>query len=121
MWHIGIDLHRETVVIAAVNDHGEVIKPVTVRCEDTVTIVNVIKALGSFRAVIEASATYRWLYDLLQPYGTILLAHPFRLRARYNVARKQTSWTPNCWRISCGSTRFPWHTFRRSPTNNCAS
>jgi len=80
MWHVGIDLHRETVVIAAVNDTGEVIKPVSVRCEDTATIVKVVKALGSFRAVIEASATYRWLYDLLQPYGTILLAHPFRLR-----------------------------------------
>ncbi len=81
MWHVGIDLHRETVVIAAVNDTGEVIKPVTVRCEDTASIVNVVQALGSFRAVIEASATYRWLYDLLRPYGTILLAHPFRLRA----------------------------------------
>jgi transposase len=80
MWHVGIDLHRETVVIAAVNDSGEVTKPVSVRCEDTTTIVNVVKALGSFRAVIEASATYRWLYDLLQPHGTILLAHPFRLR-----------------------------------------
>jgi transposase len=81
MWHIGIDLHRETVVIAAVNDAGEVTKPVTVRCEDTATIVNIVKALAPFRAVIEASATYRWLHDLLRPYGTILLAHPFRLRA----------------------------------------
>ena len=81
MWHVGIDLHRKTVVIAAVNDTGEVIKPVSVRCEDAVTIVNVVKVLGSFRAVIEASATYRWLYDLLRPYGTVLLAHPFRLRA----------------------------------------
>ena len=28
MWHIGIDLHRETVVFAAVNDLGEVRPPV---------------------------------------------------------------------------------------------
>ena len=34
-----------------------------------------------FRAVIEASGTYRWLYDLLRPHGTVLLAHPLRLRA----------------------------------------
>ena len=80
MWHVGIDLHRETVVIAAVNDAGEVTKPLTVRCEDTATIVHAVKALGCFRAVIEASATYRWLYELLAPHGTILLAHPFRLR-----------------------------------------
>ena len=81
MWHVGIDLHRETVVIAAVNDAGEVIKPVTIRCEDSAVVVEVVNALAPFRAVIEASATYRWLYDLLCPYGTILLAHPFRLRA----------------------------------------
>jgi len=81
MWHVGIDLHRETVVIAAVNDAGEVVKPVTVRCEDAAAIVEVVKSLGTFRAVIEASATYRWLYDLLRPHGTVLLAHPFRLRA----------------------------------------
>jgi transposase len=37
--------------------------------------------LKPFRAVIEASGTYRWLYDLLRPYGTVLLAHPLRLRA----------------------------------------
>jgi len=81
MWHVGIDLHRETVVAAAVNDAGEVIDPVRVGCEDTAAILRMVKALGSFRAVIEASGTYRWLYDLLRPYGTILLAHPLRLRA----------------------------------------
>jgi transposase len=31
--------------------------------------------------VIEATGTYRWLYDLLRPHGTVLLAHPMRLRA----------------------------------------
>jgi transposase len=81
MWYVGIDLHRETVVIAAVNDAGEVMKPVSLRCQDTAAIVNVVKALVPFRAVVEASATYRWLVDLLAPHGTILLAHPFRLRA----------------------------------------
>jgi hypothetical protein len=31
--------------------------------------------------MIEGSGTYRWLYDLLRPYGAILLAHPYRLHA----------------------------------------
>jgi transposase len=81
MWHVGIDLHRATIVIAAVNDAGEAMDAVTIRCEGTTTIVEVVKKLGVFRAVIEASGTYRWLYDLLRPYGTVLLAHPLRLRA----------------------------------------
>lgn len=81
MWHVGIDLHRATVVVAAVNDAGEAMNPITIPCSDTVTIANTMKALGSFRAVIEATGTYRWLYNLLRPHGTVLLAHPMRLRA----------------------------------------
>lgn len=81
MWHVGIDLHRETIVVAAVNDIGEAIDPVRIHCEDTEAIYRIAKTLGPFRAVIEASGTYRWLYDLLRPYGVILLAHPLRLRA----------------------------------------
>ena len=81
MWYIGIDLHRATVVMAAVNDGGEAMDAITISCEDTAAIVEAAKKLRPFRAVIEASGTYRWLYDLLRPYGTILLAHPLRLRA----------------------------------------
>jgi transposase len=70
-----------TIVLAGVNDAGEVMKPITIRCEDTEAIRQMVEGLAPFRAVIEASGTYRWLYDLLRPYGTVLLAHPLRLRA----------------------------------------
>lgn len=30
MWHVGIDLHRITVVLAAVNDNGEAMNPITI-------------------------------------------------------------------------------------------
>jgi transposase len=81
MWHVGIDLHKATVVLAAVNDAGEAMNPITIPCSNPTAIVNAVTALGTFRAVIEACGTYRWLYDLLRPYGTMLLAHPMRLRA----------------------------------------
>jgi transposase len=81
MWHIGIDLHRRMLVMAAVKDDGQVIDPVRIDCQDTAAILNAVEDLKPFRAVIEATATYRWLYDLLSPRGTVLLAHPLRLRA----------------------------------------
>jgi transposase len=81
MWHVGIDLHREFVVMAAVRDNGEIMEPVKIACRETEAIVDVLRSLLTFRAVVEASGTYRWLYDLLRPHGTILLAHPARLRA----------------------------------------
>jgi len=81
MWHIGIDLHRKMLVMAAVNDDGEVIDPVRIDCQDTAAIVKAVQQLKPFRAVVEATGTYRWLYDLLRPHGAVLLAHPLRLRA----------------------------------------
>jgi len=34
-----------------------------------------------FHAVIEASSSYRWLYELLDSLGSVVLAHPRQLRA----------------------------------------
>ena len=81
MWHVGIDLHRLTVVIAAVDDEGNSRPARRIECQDSRGIVEAMRSLQPFRAVIEATGTYRWLYDLLTPLGTVLLAHPLRLRA----------------------------------------
>jgi transposase len=75
MWHIEIDLHRKTIVIAAVHDSGEVRPPVCFECSNIEAIAAVCKELRPFRAVVEATGTYRWLYHLLSPLGTVLLAH----------------------------------------------
>lgn len=81
MWHVGIDLHREFIMVAAVRDGGEAAAPVRISCRDTEAILKAFRSFGRFRAVIEATGTYRWLYDLLSPHGAVLLAHPFHLRA----------------------------------------
>jgi transposase len=81
MWHVGIDLHRLTVVIAAVDDEGNVQPVRRIECQDRQAILDLMRSLQPFRAVVEATGTYRWLYDLLSPLGTVLLAHPLRLRA----------------------------------------
>jgi transposase len=81
MWHLGFDLHRHTVVIAAINDSGEVRPAVRFECSQTNEIKSYCERFEPFRCVIEATSTYRWLYKLLAQVGTVLLAHPFRLRA----------------------------------------
>ena len=69
------------MVFAAVNDVGEVRPPVRLPCSEVAQIVAAFEQLRPFRAVIEATRAYRWLYQQLSPLGTILLAHPLRLRA----------------------------------------
>jgi transposase len=81
MWHVGIDLHRQTLVVAAVDDAGTARPAQRFSCQDQSGILSAMTRLAPFRAVIEATGTYRWLYDLLAPLGTVLLANPLRLRA----------------------------------------
>jgi hypothetical protein len=44
MWHVGIDLHRQTLVIAAVNDAGACLAPRRIDCRDRDAIVTVATA-----------------------------------------------------------------------------
>ena len=85
MQYVGIDLHKRDVVIAVEDERGPVGKPRRFGCRDEAAIVAHLSALRPFRAVIEASASYRWLYDRLTPLGEVILAHPLRLRA--SIAR----------------------------------
>ncbi len=81
MHYVGIDLHKRDLVVAVENEDGRVGKPKRLLCSDEGAILAFFERLRPFTAVIEASSSYRWLYDRLSPLGTIVLAHPLRLRA----------------------------------------
>ena len=81
MYYIGIDLHKQDLVMAVENEHGPIARPRRLACRDVAAIGAAVERWRPFRAVVEASASYRWLYDLLSPRGEVVLAHPLRLRA----------------------------------------
>jgi len=88
MWYAGIDLHRRTAVIALASDGSRRVRPRTFQCSDPGRIAEHLGRHRPFRAVIEASGTYRWLHDLLSPEGEVVLAHPLRLRAIWSGRAK---------------------------------
>jgi transposase len=85
MYYVGIDLHKRDLVAAVEDERGPVGKPRRFACRDEAAIVAHLAAHRPFRAVIEASASYRWLHERLSPLGEVVLAHPLRLRA--SIAR----------------------------------
>ena len=89
MYYIGIDLHKQDLVMAVEDEHGPVGRPRRIACRDMDAILASVERWRPFRAVVEASASYRWLYDLLSPQGEVVLAHPLRLRA-ITAARAKT-------------------------------
>lgn len=81
MHYVGIDLHKLDLVVAVEDEDGPVGHPRRILCRDESEILTFFEKLRPFTAVIEASSSYRWLYDRLSTFGTIVLAHPLRLRA----------------------------------------
>ena len=81
MYYVGIDLHKEQLVVAVEDDTGPLGRPRRIACRDEQEIRRQMETLRPFCAVIEASSSYRWLYDLLRPLGDVILAHPLKLRA----------------------------------------
>ena len=64
---VGIDLHKKTITLCVVSQGREVLKRKTLYCAEPDRIVEYFKALGAFTAVVEATASYEWLWKLLEP------------------------------------------------------
>lgn len=81
MHYVGIDLHKRFLVAASEDETGNSRGTVSFNCRDVPAIHSHFEALRPFTCVIEASSSYRWLYNLLSPLGEVKLAHPLRLKA----------------------------------------
>ena len=81
MRYVGIDLHKRFLVACVQDDAGRTLTLGRMDCRDQTRIARFFDTHRPFHAVIEASSSYRWLYDLLSPLGEVILAHPLRLRA----------------------------------------
>jgi transposase len=78
---IGIDLHKKTISVCVVNQERKVLKRQTLNCAESGKIVAFFEDWREFQAVVEATASYEWLWRLLEPLGQrLVLAHPKKLR-----------------------------------------
>lgn len=89
MRYVGIDLHRQAITIRAVDRDRTVLQARRFPCADTARIDAFFTALGPFQAVIEATASYEWLWRRLEPLAhRLVLAHPGKLRVIAESTRK---------------------------------
>jgi transposase len=89
MFSVGIDLHKKTITVCVVNQGRQVIDRKTLHCCDPLKIRAYFEQLGIFQAVVEATASYEWLWELLEPLAKrLVLAHPKKLRIIAESTRK---------------------------------
>jgi transposase len=78
---VGIDLHKKTISVCVVDQERKVLRHRRFYCCEPHHIVAFFQELGEFRAVVEATASYEWLWQLLEPLAQrLVLAHPKKLR-----------------------------------------
>ena len=78
---IGLDIHKKYSYSAVVDELGEIKEEV--RIENTKQVLEQFasKYKGA-KVVIEATSNYRFIYDILENYMDVKLAHPYKSYSR---------------------------------------
>lgn len=89
MKYVGLDLHKKTIAVCVMDQNRKVLERRTLYCDEPSLIEEFFGGLGPFEAVVEATASYEWLMDLLAPLGQkMVLAHPGKLRVIAESTKK---------------------------------
>lgn len=89
MHFIGADLHKQTIRFHVVDQARRKIAAQTLTCSDPARIREWLAAFRPFKLVVEATASYEWFVQLIEPLADrIVLAHPTKLRVIAESTRK---------------------------------
>ena len=84
MNYVGIDLHKKTIVLCVLDQDRRVVARRTFACGETQDILAFFRGLRPFQAVVEATASYEWLVELIEPLADqVVLANPSKV---YEIA-----------------------------------
>ena len=86
---VGIDLHKKTISLCIVDQERNVLNRKRFYCAEPGRIAAFFEQLGPFQAVVEATASYEWLMELIETMADrVVLAHPKKLRIIAESTRK---------------------------------
>ena len=89
MFFVGIDLHKKTITLCVMNQQRQALDRKIFHCSEPEKIRQYFAQLGLFQAVVEATASYEWLWQLLESLAQrLVLAHPKKLRVIAESTRK---------------------------------
>jgi transposase len=81
MRFVGIDLHKRSLTVCVFDKVSGETFDRRFFCSEREAILGFFSDLGPFEAVMEATATYEWLWELLEPWAyRLVLAHPKKIR-----------------------------------------
>jgi transposase len=89
MYFVGADLHKKTIRMHVMNQDRKTLAAKTLSCSDPESIRLWLKQFQPFQLVVEATASYEWFVQLIEPLAErVVLAHPAKLRVIAESTRK---------------------------------
>jgi len=92
MKYVGVDLHKQVISVCVVmhqDGHRKIVQRQRLACQDVAGITAFFQSLGPFEVVVEATSSYEWFFELLEPWAMrLVLAHPRKLRVIAESTRK---------------------------------
>jgi transposase len=89
MKFVGVDLHKQTITLVVVDAARKLLFRKRFSNLMSEQIVAFLKSLGEFQLTVEATASYEWFVQLVEPLASrVVLAHPGKLRVIAESTRK---------------------------------
>jgi transposase len=86
---IGVDLHKKVITVCVMNEKLSILARKTLYCNQPDDIVEFFRKFQPFKMVVEATASYLWFVELLEPLADkIVLANPKKLRVIAESTKK---------------------------------
>ena len=68
MNYIGVDLHKKSITVCVMDQNRKVLARKTLACTQTKEIVEFFGPYRPFQVVLEATASYPWFVELVEPW-----------------------------------------------------
>ncbi len=86
---IGVDLHKKSITVCVMDQNRKVLARKTILCNQTADIVAFFGKFRPFKVVVEATASYPWFVELVEPIADeVILANPKKLRVIAESTKK---------------------------------
>jgi transposase len=86
---IGVDLHKKSITVCVMDQNRTVLARKTIACTETKEIVDFFRKFRPFKVVVEATASYPWFVELVEPLADeVILANPKKLRVIAESTKK---------------------------------
>jgi transposase len=86
---IGVDLHKKSITVCVVDQNRKVLARKTINCKETNEIVDFFRKFRPFKVVVEATASYPWFVELVEPLAQrVVLGNPKKLRVIAESTKK---------------------------------